>query len=47
VGSVVLAIPIGLAFDGTPVPGVLGVLVLAGTALAIMRRLGARGEAPG
>lgn len=46
VGSVLLAIPIGLMFDGTPVPGVIGVLVLASLALAIMKVLGGRGEAP-
>jgi DHA1 family bicyclomycin/chloramphenicol resistance-like MFS transporter len=45
-GSVVLAIPIGLMFDGTPVPGVAGVLVLSMGALAVMRVMGARGEAP-
>ncbi|ABV93301.1 major facilitator superfamily transporter [Dinoroseobacter shibae DFL 12 = DSM 16493] len=45
-GSVLLAIPIGLLFDGTPVPGVAGVLVLCLGALAVMKVLGARGEAP-
>lgn len=45
VGSVLLAIPIGLMFDGTPVPGVAGVLALSIVALVVMRVLGARGEA--
>ena len=29
VGSVVLAVPLGLAFDGTPVPLMVGVTVLS------------------
>lgn len=45
-GSVLLAVPIGLMFDGTPVPGVAGVLALCIGALAVMKVLGARGEAP-
>lgn len=45
-GSVLLAVPIGLMFDGTPVPGVAGVLALCVGALAVMKVLGARGEAP-
>lgn len=45
-GSVLLAVPIGLMFDGTPIPGVAGVLVLCIGALLVMRILGNRGEAP-
>lgn len=37
--SVVLAIPVGLAFDGTPVPLMAGVLVFSGLALGLMRML--------
>ena len=40
IGSVLLAAPIGLMFDGTPLPLVLGVLGLAVGALALMLRLG-------
>jgi hypothetical protein len=36
VGAVVLAIPIGLAFDGTPLPLVIGVLVQAVLAFGLM-----------
>lgn len=36
VASVVLAVPIGLLFDGTPVPLIAGTLVLAILALAVM-----------
>ena len=39
VGSVLLAIPIGLAFDGTPVPLTSGVLVCALLGRAVMMRL--------
>lgn len=39
VGSVLLAIPIGLAFDGTPVPLILGVLVCTLLGRVIMVRL--------
>ncbi|MEM1079537.1 MAG: multidrug effflux MFS transporter [Pseudomonadota bacterium] len=45
-GSVLLAVPIGLMFNGTPVPGVAGVLVLCIGALVVMRILGNRGETP-
>jgi DHA1 family bicyclomycin/chloramphenicol resistance-like MFS transporter len=38
VGSVLLAIPVGLAFDGTLVPLLTGVSVLIATALMLMRR---------
>ncbi|EBA07217.1 multidrug effflux MFS transporter [Sagittula stellata] len=39
VASVVLAIPIGLLFNGTPLPLVAGVLIYASLALFVMRRL--------
>ncbi len=39
VASVVLAIPIGLLFNGTPVPLVGGVLIYATLGLLVMRRL--------
>lgn len=39
VGSVVLAIPIGLAFDGTPIPLMIGVLICTTIGRVIMRRL--------
>ncbi|WP_424967430.1 multidrug effflux MFS transporter [Dinoroseobacter sp. S375] len=45
-GSVLLAVPIGLLFNGTPIPGVAGVLVLCIGALWVMKILGSRGEAP-
>jgi MFS transporter, DHA1 family, multidrug resistance protein len=35
-GSVVIALPISLAYDGTPVPLILGMAVCAGIALALM-----------
>lgn len=38
-GSVALAVPVGLAFDGTPRPLVTGVLVFAAAALALMRAM--------
>jgi len=34
--SVLLAIPVGFAFDGTPVPLILGMLLFSGTAAALM-----------
>ena len=37
VASILLAAPIGLAFDGTPVPLMVGALVLVGLALWLMR----------
>jgi len=37
VGSVLLAIPVGLAFDGTPTPLLVGVALLIGTALVLSR----------
>ena len=40
VGAVFIAVPIGLAFDGTPLPQALGVLASSVAALAIMRALG-------
>jgi DHA1 family bicyclomycin/chloramphenicol resistance-like MFS transporter len=39
VGSVILAAPIGLAFDGTPVPVVTGLLVLAVIAAILARTI--------
>ncbi|MBW7921387.1 MAG: multidrug effflux MFS transporter [Rubellimicrobium sp.] len=39
IGSVVLAVPIGLASDGTPLAMALGVLVLAGLSLVLSWRL--------
>jgi MFS transporter, DHA1 family, multidrug resistance protein len=38
VGAVVIAAPLGLAFDGTPVPVMVGALVCSGIALWLMRR---------
>lgn len=37
VGAVLLAIPVGLAFDGTPVPLMIGVTLLAAVGFALMR----------
>ncbi len=39
VGSVIIAAPIGLAFDGTPVPVVAGLLTLAVIAAILARRI--------
>ena len=39
VGSVILTIPVGLAFDGTPLPLLTGVLVAVGVARLLMTRL--------
>ncbi|MEL6643530.1 MAG: multidrug effflux MFS transporter [Pseudomonadota bacterium] len=39
--AVLIAVPVGLAFDGTPVPLVLGVLICAVIAFAVTRRLDA------
>ncbi len=39
VGSVLLAVPIGLAFNGTPIPLMTGVLALACVALWLMRAI--------
>ncbi len=39
VGSVVLAIPVGLAFDGTPLPLLIGGVVFIGGSLLLARRL--------
>ena len=36
--SVVLGAPIGLAFDGTPMPLVFGAIVCSGIAFLLMRR---------
>jgi len=46
VGSVALAVPLALQFDGTPLPIALGVSGFVVLALMVMRRLGNRGEAP-
>jgi DHA1 family bicyclomycin/chloramphenicol resistance-like MFS transporter len=40
VGAVIVAIPIGLTFDGTPTPLAIGVLIACVTALGIMSLLG-------
>ncbi|MEL7258494.1 MAG: multidrug effflux MFS transporter [Pseudomonadota bacterium] len=39
VGSVLLSVPIGLAFDGTPVPLLIGVLVCACVACILTKRM--------
>lgn len=41
-GSVVLAVPVGQAFDGTPLPLLLGVLAFSGLALALVSRIAPR-----
>lgn len=46
VGSVALAVPLGLQFDGTPVPIAIGIAAMALVAYLIMRVLGSRDEAP-
>ncbi|WP_425090295.1 multidrug effflux MFS transporter [Tropicimonas sp. S265A] len=46
VGSVLLAVPLGLQFDGTPVPIALGICVLAVIGYGVMRVLGSRDEVP-
>ncbi len=40
VGAVLIAVPIGLAFDGTPLPVAVGILICAAVALLLMRFLG-------
>ena len=45
IGGVLLAVPVGLAFDGTPLPMVLGVLFCASLALILTTRLKRPGEA--
>jgi len=40
VASVLLAAPLGLAFDGTPVPMMLGVAIFSTLAFGLMRGLG-------
>ena len=40
IGAVLIAVPIGLAFDGTPLPIAFGVLIAAVLALWVMRVLG-------
>ena len=42
VGAVILAIPVTLVFDGTPVPVVAGILLLVCCALWVMRRMASR-----
>lgn len=37
--SVILAIPVGLAYDGTPLPLMIGVMIFTGLAYAVVRRL--------
>jgi MFS transporter, DHA1 family, multidrug resistance protein len=44
VAGVLLAVPIGLAFDGTIGPLALGVAVLAALALALQQRLPSAGR---
>ena len=47
-GSVVIALPISLAYDGTPVPLILGMAICAGIALSLMllaKRLAPHGAA--
>ncbi len=44
VGSVVLAVPVGLAFDGTALPLMAGVALYVGLALVLMRLAPRRGE---
>ncbi len=39
VGAVIIAVPIGLAFDGTPVPVALGVCICAVVAAVLMRQM--------
>jgi DHA1 family bicyclomycin/chloramphenicol resistance-like MFS transporter len=39
VGSVILTVPVGLAFDGTPLPLLIGVLVAVSLARFLMQRL--------
>lgn len=39
VGSVILTVPVGLAFNGTPVPLLVGVLACVALGLAFMKRL--------
>jgi DHA1 family bicyclomycin/chloramphenicol resistance-like MFS transporter len=41
--GVALAVPLGLAFNGTPVPLMIGVSVLAATGWALMRLVPRRG----
>ncbi|SLN12658.1 Bicyclomycin resistance protein [Roseovarius litorisediminis] len=42
VGSVILTVPIGLAFDGTPMPLFLGVLICVATGFGLMKGLARR-----
>ena len=44
VGSVVLAIPVALSFDGTPLPLAVSILAFSVIGYGIMLMLGARGE---
>lgn len=39
VGAVLVAVPVGLAYNGTPVPLVLGVIVCSSLAFVLMRRM--------
>ncbi|GAB4285711.1 MAG: multidrug effflux MFS transporter [Roseovarius sp.] len=47
VGSVLLSAPLGLAFDGTPVPLLAGVLAAVAAGLWLMRHLDRAAERPG
>ena len=44
VGAVVIAVPVGLAFDGTPLPMAIGILACAALALILTLRLKRPGE---
>jgi DHA1 family bicyclomycin/chloramphenicol resistance-like MFS transporter len=39
VGAVLFAVPLGLAFDGTPLPLAVGIAALSSGALILMRRM--------
>ena len=39
VGAMLFAVPIGLAFDGTPRPAAIGIFVLVAISTALMRPL--------
>ena len=44
VGSVLLAIPVALSFDGTPLPLAFGVLGFSAVGYGVMLKFGSRGE---
>ncbi len=39
VGAVLIAVPVGLAFDGTPLPAAIGVLICAGVGFVLIRQI--------